>query len=60
MPVTQTTKWEAYVKEYADPTIVTLGTVAELTATIDKCGGSGDAFIEQPPLKEEFAVDCPE
>jgi hypothetical protein len=48
------------MKEYADPTIVTLGTVAELTATVDKCGGSGDAFIETPPLKEEFAVDCPE
>ena len=31
------------MKAYADPTIETLGTVAELTAKVDKCGGSGDS-----------------
>ena len=34
---------EAGMKAYADPTIETLGTVAELTAKVDKCGGSGDS-----------------
>ena len=34
-------------KQYADPTIVTLGTVAELTASTGaKCVGSGDYLLE--------------
>jgi hypothetical protein len=45
------------MKEYTDPTIATLGTVAELTATVepDKCGGSGDAYLPQQ-LSEEFGT----
>ena len=34
-------------KQYTDPTIVTLGTVAELTASTGaKCVGSGDFLLE--------------
>jgi hypothetical protein len=45
------------MKEYTDPTIETLGTVSELTALIDKCGGSADSAF--PTLLEErFAEDC--
>ena len=42
------------MKAYEDPTIETLGTVAELTQE-DKCGGSGDAFFRRswPPDFED-------
>jgi hypothetical protein len=43
------------MKAYDDPTIVTLGTVAELTQ-VDKCGGSGDTAYPQI-LDERFAPD---
>jgi hypothetical protein len=48
------------MKEYSDPTIVTLGTVVELTAeNPDKCGGSGDAFAEvQDILRNEYEPNC--
>jgi hypothetical protein len=36
-------------KQYAAPQVYTLGTVTELTARTDKCGGSGDAFASQIP-----------
>jgi hypothetical protein len=43
------------MKAYEDPTIVTLGTVAELTETlVDKCGGSGDAAFPDI-LEQRFA-----
>lgn len=43
------------MKEYTDPTIETLGTVAELTQ-VDKCGGSADSAF--PTLLEDrFAPD---
>jgi hypothetical protein len=43
------------MKEYTDPTIETLGTVASLTE-VDKCGGSADSAF--PTLLEErFAPD---
>jgi hypothetical protein len=42
---------------YEEPTVVELGTVAELTQQIDKCGGSGDEFLPQL-LSPVFAEDC--
>ncbi len=42
--------------EYVDPTIETLGTVAELTQ-IDKCGGSGDSAFPAI-LSEVFSHPC--
>ena len=46
------------MKAYENPTIETLGTVAELTAVVDKCGGSGDsAFPVQ--LEERFETRPP-
>jgi hypothetical protein len=48
------------MKAYTDPTIETLGTLAELTETENKCGGSGDAFHPQPPnpqLEEKYAPE---
>jgi hypothetical protein len=43
------------MKAYEDPTIVTLGTVAELTeVVVDKCGGSGDAAFPDI-LENRFA-----
>lgn len=49
------------MESYTEPTIETLGTVAELTMTLeDKCGGSGDAAFPQQ-LEERFAPTgtCP-
>jgi hypothetical protein len=49
------------MKEYSDPTIVTLGTVVGLTEDDkpDKCGGSGDAFAEvQDILRNEYEPNC--
>jgi hypothetical protein len=45
------------MKEYTNPTVVTLGTVAELTETVkpDKCGGSADAALPTQ-LKNEFGT----
>ena len=47
------------MKAYADPTIVTLGSVTELTATlVDKCGGSGDSAFPDI-LENRFAPTAP-
>ncbi len=55
MDMNQAANNEAGTKAYADPTIVTLGTVAELTETlVDKCGGSGDAAFPDI-LENRFA-----
>jgi hypothetical protein len=34
-------------KSYAEPRVMTLGSLEELTERDDKCGGSGDAFSAQ-------------
>jgi hypothetical protein len=44
------------MKAYENPTITTLGTVVELTE-IDKCGGSGDAYLPEI-LSTEFSHPC--
>jgi hypothetical protein len=45
---------------YAGPTIVTLGTVAELTAAKGaKCVGSGDFLIEGLEEQNETSPICP-
>ena len=45
------------MKAYADPTIETLGTVAELTAKVDKCGGGGDSAF--PDILENRTAAAP-
>jgi hypothetical protein len=45
------------MKEYQDPTIVTLGTVAELTQSFNKCAGSADYTGHQ--VDEETHDACP-
>ena len=53
---------EKRMKEYRVPTIVTLGTVAELTETgTDKCSGSGDLYYPQEQ-EQRFAPTgtCPQ
>jgi hypothetical protein len=46
------------MKAYENPTIETLGNVAELTQ-VDKCGGSGDIYLPQI-LSEQFGTPhCP-
>jgi hypothetical protein len=45
-------------EKYVAPTIVTIGTVVELTQQLDKCGGSGDQFLPQL-LSPTFAHPCP-
>ena len=49
------------LKEYTDPTITTLGTVAELTneGTGAKCLGSGDAHLEGLFPRKESSEVCP-
>jgi hypothetical protein len=45
------------MKDYQDPTIVTLGTVAELTESANKCAGSADLHGEQVPFTTHLG--CP-
>ncbi len=45
------------MKDYQNPTIVTLGTVAELTQSSNKCGGSADVAGEQQPFTTHD--ECP-
>ena len=45
------------IKEYTDPTIVTLGTVAQLTESFNKCAGSADFTGHQ--VNEETRNGCP-
>lgn len=45
------------MKAYENPTITTLGTVVELTEKLDKCGGSGDAYLPEI-LSTTFAHPC--
>ena len=45
--------------QYEEPTVVELGTVAELTQQggLDKCSGSADQFLPES-LSPVFAEDC--
>jgi hypothetical protein len=45
------------MKAYQNPTIVTLGTVAELTQSFNKCAGSADYTGHQ--VNEETKNACP-
>jgi hypothetical protein len=50
-------------KLYRSPKVYELGNLAELTREnpdLDKCAGSNDQFVPQPPpLRDFFAGDCP-
>jgi hypothetical protein len=48
------------MKAYENPTVVTLGKVAELTASVgepDKCHGSGDTAFPDI-LENKFSTEC--